>query len=76
MQNWNICYQTKFKKKFIRYDRKKLHRPRPEKVFLSDKILVQRISGGSKPLVATYDKDKFYTFASINNIVLKKSIEF
>ena len=69
-------YEIKYKNKFIRYDREKLHRARPEEVFLSDKILVQRISGGNRPLIATYDKEKFYTFASINNIVLKKSIKY
>ena len=69
-------YEIRYKNKFIRYDREKLHRARPEEVFLSDKILVQRISGGNKPLIATYDKEKFYTFASINNIVLKKPTEY
>lgn len=69
-------YATKYKNKFIKYDREKLHRPRPEEVFLSNKILVQRISGGNKPLTATYDKDKFYTFASLNNIILKKSVDY
>lgn len=69
-------YVTKYKNKFIRYDREQLHRARPEEVFLSNKILVQRISGGNKPLTAMYDEDKFYTFASINNIILKESVNY
>jgi len=65
-----------YKNKYIRYDRELLHRARPEEVFLSNKILTQRVSGGNNPLIAVYDKNKFYTFASINNIVLKKSVSF
>ena len=54
------------------YDRDILHRARPEEVFLSDeKILIQRISGGKCPLIAAYDNEQYYTFASINNVILK-----
>jgi len=69
-------FSLNYKNKFIRYDRNKLHRARPEEVFLSEKIIIQRISGGTRPLIATLDKEKFYTFASVNNIVLKKPSEF
>lgn len=65
-------YKIDYKGKWICYDRTRLHRARPEEVFLSNKILVQRISGGDRPLVAALDRGKYYTFASINNIVLKK----
>lgn len=65
-------YYIDYKGKYINYDRKRLHRARPEEVFLSDKILVQRISGGNKPLTSTLDKERYYTFASLNNIILKK----
>ncbi|MDD4858653.1 MAG: N-6 DNA methylase [Dehalococcoidales bacterium] len=59
-------------KKFILYDRKVLHRARPESIFLAkEKILVRRISGGLDPIVATLDRSQYYTFASINNIILK-----
>ncbi|OGY25471.1 MAG: hypothetical protein A2Z11_03520 [Candidatus Woykebacteria bacterium RBG_16_43_9] len=64
-------YRIDYKNKWIRYDKQRLHRARPEEVFLSEKILLQRISGGDSPLVATLDRDKYYTFASINNILLK-----
>ena len=51
---------------------KEIHRKRPD--YLWDepkKIVMQRISGGSMPLVAAIDKNRRKTFASINNIVLK-----
>ena len=60
----------------ICYDRDRLHRARPEEVFLSDKIIIQRISGGSAPIVATLDKDKYYTFASTNNLILKEDVDY
>jgi adenine-specific DNA-methyltransferase len=69
-------YETKFKNKWIVYDRNRLHRARPEEVFLSEKILVQRISGGLNPLTATLDREKYYTFASINNILLKEDVKY
>lgn len=52
---------------FIRYDREALHRPRKEETFLSEKILIQRVSS---KLVCAYDNEKYYTFNSINNLVL------
>jgi hypothetical protein len=52
-----------------------LNRAREEEIYLSNKIIVQRISGGSSPLTCTIDKDKFYTFNSVNNLVLKDDVE-
>ena len=65
-------YTLRFRGRYINYDRRTLHRARPEEVFLSNKIITQRISGGSWPIKATYDDEQFYTFASINNIILKE----
>jgi len=65
-------YITKWSGKFIRYDRENLHRARPNEVFTSNKLIVQRISGGAKPLKANYDSGIFYTFSSINNIIIKE----
>ena len=66
------AFRTFYKKKFIMYDRNILHRARPEEVFLADeKILIQRISGGKRPVVAAYDNEQYYSFASINNVILK-----
>ena len=69
-------YKIDYKGKWICYDRNRLHRPRPEEVFLSNKILIQRISGGDNPLVAALDEQKYYTFASINNVVLKDDTKY
>ncbi|MBR9702218.1 N-6 DNA methylase [Candidatus Pacearchaeota archaeon] len=52
---------------FINYDKKALHRPRKEKTFLSKKIMIQRVSNR---LVCTYDNESYYTFNSINNLIL------
>ena len=41
------------------------------KTELEEKIIIQRISGGDYPIVAALDNNKYRTFASINNIVLK-----
>jgi hypothetical protein len=65
-------YVINYKGKFINYDRKVLHRARPVEVFeAGEKVLIQRISGGIYPLKASYDDNQFYTYASINNIILK-----
>lgn len=58
--------------KFILWDRKQIHRTRPEYLWeLDEKIIIQRISGGKKPIVAALDLFKYRTFASVNNLVLK-----
>ncbi len=54
---------------YINYDKEVLHRPRKEETFLSDKILIQRVSSR---LICSFDDDKFYTFNSVNNLVLKE----
>ena len=52
---------------YINYDREVLHRPRKEETFLSDKILIQRVSSR---LICSFDNEQFYTFNSVNNLVL------
>jgi len=55
----------------------KLHRPRPQWVHEApEKLLTQRIGGGVFPLRVAYDNSQYYTFASINNIILKKPLLF
>lgn len=63
-------YKINFKEHYILYDRELLNRAREQEIFLSEKIILQRISGGSKPLTATIDTEQYYTFNSVNNIVL------
>ena len=56
---------------YILYDRALLNRARSEEIYLSEKIVLQRISGGTSPIHACIDRDNYYTFNSVNNIVLK-----
>lgn len=57
---------------FILYDRNLLNRARKEEIYLSDKIILQRISGGLMPLTGTIDRENFYTFNSVNNLIPKE----
>ena len=66
-------YSTNFDNIFINYDRKKLHRPRKERIFLeNEKIVMQRIRNLKlkRRIVATLDTNKYYTFNSVNNLLL------
>lgn len=63
VHNWN--------NNFIEYVRSKLQRPREEGIFLSkEKLIMQRIGG---ILITSYDDEQFYTFNSVNNLILKNS---
>ena len=64
-------FRIDFDDKFILYDKNLLNRSRNESIFVSNKIVTQRISGGMKPIVAAFDKGAYYTFNSVNNIILK-----
>src|SRR5690606_15690335 len=52
---------------YINYDKEALHRPRKEETFLAKKILCQRVS---PKLVCCLDDEQYYTFNSINNLIL------
>lgn len=59
-------------KQWLNYDKKLLHRSRTPEVFeAAEKIMIQRITGGSHPLKAAYDNQGLYNKESINNIILK-----
>lgn len=59
---------------YLNYDPKLLHRPRTPGIFeVPEKLLLQRITGGSTPLKAAYDNNQLYNKESINNIILKES---
>lgn len=64
-------YAIQFDDNYILYDKKLLNRSRNEIIYLTPKIITQRISGGTKPIIATIDYNQFYTFNSVNNIILK-----
>ncbi len=63
-------YNISFDNNYINYDRELLNRAREEEIYLSDKIIIQRISGGTSPLTCTIDRNQYYTFNSVNNLVL------
>ena len=72
-------YHIKDEGRFINYDRPKLHRPREEKIFLADeKIIMQRIRNLrlERRLVCTLDTSRYYTFNSVNNLILKKESKY
>ena len=70
-------YRIKFRGKYLLYERSLLHRPRTPDIFEApEKILVQRISGGRRPLKAAYDNQQFYNKESINNVILKDGQDF
>ena len=66
------AYIIKKRNRFILFDRSLLHRPRPDYVWKAkEKLLIRRIGGGLRALYCTYDNQNYYTFASINNLILK-----
>lgn len=69
-------YTLEYKNVYIRYDRKLLHRARPEEIFINNKILIQRISGGNMPIKAYLDKKQYYAYASLNILQLKKEVPY
>lgn len=71
------AYTVRNKARFILFDRKLLHRPRANYVWEADKkLLIRRIGGGSRALYVAYDDNHFYTFASINNLLMKDGVDF
>ena len=65
-------YYPQFANKYILYERKLLYRAREESIFLNqEKLVTQRIGGGSRVLVVSYDNQQFYTFNSTNTILSK-----
>ena len=60
-------YGFKWTGNYINYDKEALHRPRKEETFLSDKIMIQRVSSR---LICSFDNEQFYTFNSVNNLII------
>jgi len=68
-------YKINFGGHYILFDKKKIHRPRPDYIWeAKTKIVIQRISGGNSPLVATIDKDNYLSFASTNLLLIKDNM--
>ena len=65
-------YYIKEIKQWLNYTPAMLHRARTKEIFETpEKILIQRITGGSRPLKAAYDDKGYYNKESINNIILR-----
>jgi type I restriction-modification system DNA methylase subunit len=63
--------------KYLNYDPKQLHRARSPRIFeAKEKLLIQRITGGSRPITVAYDNQQFYNKESINNLILKTESNF
>lgn len=58
--------------RYLNYQPNSIHRPRSPEIFeAKEKLLIQRITGGEKPLKVAYDNNGYYNKESINNIILK-----
>jgi len=63
--------------KYLLYEPQLLHRPRTPEIFESkEKLLIQRITGGKRPLNVAYDNQQFYNKESINNLILNHNTEY
>lgn len=70
-------YYLPSKTRFLRYEKKMLHRARTPEVFeVPEKIVIQRITGGNRPLNAAYDDRQIYNKESINNIILNDGVGY
>lgn len=59
-----------FNNKFILYDKNLLNVMQDESIFLKpEKIVIQRVSGGSMPIKAAIDRNKLYCFNSLNTLI-------
>ena len=63
-------FGVKYKGRFLRYEPSLLHRSRTPDVFEENKIMIQRITGGSKPIKAVFDNSGFFNKESILNLQL------
>lgn len=63
-------YSINYNGRYLYYKKELLHRSRTPEIFESNKILIQRITGGKMPIKATYDTLSYYTKESIINLIL------
>ena len=63
-------FGVKYKGRFLKYEPSLLHRSRTPDVFEENKIMIQRITGGSKPIKAVFDNSGFFNKESILNLQL------
>jgi adenine-specific DNA-methyltransferase len=67
------AYATRYRGRFLRYEKDLLHRSRTPDIFETRKIMIQRITGGETPVKATFDEHGFYNKESILNLILSSS---
>lgn len=63
-------FVTKYRGRYLHYEKDLLHRSRTPDVFETQKIMIQRITGGETPLKATLDHKGFYNKESVLNLIL------
>lgn len=69
-------YRIEYENEYLEYDRKKIHRARPDELWRANrKIFIQRISGGDNPLVCAIDENKLLGFASTNILLLHEEFD-
>jgi len=70
-------YYVKPVYQYLNYQPELLHRARTKDVFeAKEKLLIQRITGGSQPLKVAYDDKQIYNKESINNLILEDDSSF
>lgn len=63
--------------KYLHYVPSEIHRARTPKIFdAPEKLLIQRITGGARPLAVAYDDSQHYNKESINNLILKSDCSY
>ena len=63
--------------KSLHYVPSEIHRPRSPAVFeVPEKLLIQRITGGARPLAVAYDDKQHYNKESINNLLLSRDCPY
>jgi len=68
-------YYIHYTGRYLFYKKDLLHRSRTPDVFETKKIMIQRITGGARPVKATYDDRNFYNKESIINLILNNNKE-
>jgi len=68
-------YKVNYGGRFLHYSKPLLHRSRTPDIFECRKIMIQRITGGHRPLKATLDEQNYYNKESILNLILEPEYE-
>ncbi|MAG60999.1 hypothetical protein CL619_04385 [archaeon] len=70
-------YKINFDSKYLKYEKKLLHRSRTKEIFeANEKLLIQRITGGNRPVKVAYDNEQFYNKESINNLIMNDDCDY